>query len=160
MHPSFNIMVRLLADTQRLFVTKQALIQLEEKIIRALEFSIHFTSIVPFLERYQLILGIHSDDEESAQIGDMASKLCRFMQRDEQFLRYRPSQIAAASLILALNLSESMFAKQIGMTPKVSSSDEKSLNFEQTINVEVGGIKKQKRQVKTVPLKMWDRNME
>ena len=53
-----------------------------------------------------------------------------------------------------------MFAKQIGMTPKVSSSDEKSLNFEQTINVEVGGIKKQKRQVKTVPLKMWDRNME
>jgi hypothetical protein len=63
-------------------------------------------------------------------------------------LRYRPSQIAAASLILALNLSESMFAKQIGMTPKVSSSDEKSLNFEQTINVEVGGIKKQKRQAK------------
>ena len=160
MHPSFNIMVRLLADTQRLFVTKQALIQLEEKIIRALEFSIHFTSIVPFLERYQLILGIHNDDEESAQIGDMASKLCRFMQRDEQFLRYRPSQIAAASLILALNLSESMFAKQIGMTPKVSSSDEKGLSFEQTINVEVGGVKKQKRQVKQVPLKMWDRNME
>lgn len=130
MHPSFNIMIRLLADTQRLFVTKQALIQLEEKIIRALEFSLHFVSTVPFLERYQLILGIHSDDEETQQIGDMASKLCRFMQRDEQFLRYRPSQIAAASLILALNLSESMFAKQIGMTPKPEAQEEKGLNFD------------------------------
>ena len=79
MHPSFNIMIRLLADTQRLFVTKYALICLEEKIIRALEFSLHFVSTVPFLERYQLILGIHSDDEETSQIGDMASKLCRFM---------------------------------------------------------------------------------
>ena len=71
----------------------------------------------------------------------MASKLCRFMQRDEQFLRYRPSQIAAASLILALNLSESMFAKQIGMTPKADAQEAKGLDFEQTINVEVGGIK-------------------
>ena len=62
----------------------------------------HFVSTVPFLERYQLLLGIHNDEEETAQIGDMASKLCRFMQRDEQFLRYRPSQLAAASLILAI----------------------------------------------------------
>ncbi len=83
MHPSFNIMIRLLADTQRLFGTKQALITREEKIIRAIEFSMHFVSTVPFLERYQLLLGIHADEEESAQIGDMASKLCRFMQRDE-----------------------------------------------------------------------------
>ena len=71
----------------------------------------------------------------------MASKLCRFMQRDEQFLRYRPSQIAAASLILALNLSESTFAKQIGMTPKPNGDIEKGLDNEQTISVEVGGVK-------------------
>ena len=57
------------------------------------------------------------------------------MQRDEQFLRYRPSQLAAASLILALNLSESTFAKQIGMTPKPDSYEEKGLTFEQTINL-------------------------
>ena len=162
MHPSFNIMIRLLADTQGLFVTKQALITLEEKIIRALEFSMHFVSTVPFLERYQLLLGIHNDEEETAQIGDMASKLCRFMQRDEQFLRYRPSQLAAASLILALNLSESMYAKQIGMTPKPDAYEQKGLNFEQTINLEIGGVKaaKQKSNVKCVPLKMWDRAME
>jgi len=66
MHPSFNIMIRLLADTQGLFVTKQALITLEEKIIRALEFSMHFISTVPFLERYQLVLGIHNDEEDTA----------------------------------------------------------------------------------------------
>jgi len=62
MHPSFNIMIRLLADTQKLYVTKQALICLEEKIIRALEFSLHFVSSVPFLERYQLVLNLHNDD--------------------------------------------------------------------------------------------------
>ena len=71
----------------------------------------------------------------------MASKLCRFMQRDEQFLRYRPSQIAATSLILALNLSESQFAKQIGMTPKPDSYEEKGLNTDSTISVEVGGVR-------------------
>ena len=122
----------------------------------------HFVSTVPFLERYQLLLGIHNDEEETAQIGDMASKLCRFMQRDEQFLRYRPSQLAAASLILALNLSESMYAKQIGMTPKPDAYEQKGLNFEQTINLEIGGVKaaKQKSNVKSVPLKMWDRAME
>lgn len=161
MHPSFNIMIRLLADTQGLFVTKQALITLEEKIIRALEFSMHFCSTVPFLERYQLVLGIHNDEEETAQIGDMASKLCRFMQRDEQFLRYRPSQLAAAALILALNLSESIFAKQIGMTPKPDAYEKKGLDFEQTINMEIGGVKAEKQKnVKAVPLKMWDRSME
>ena len=162
MHPSFNIMIRLLADTQGLFVTKQALITLEEKIIRALEFSMHFVSTVPFLERYQLVLGIHADEEETAQIGDMASKLCRFMQRDENFLRYRPSQLAAAALILALNLSESMFAKQIGMTPKPDAYEQKGLSFDQTMNVEVGGVKtnQQKRNSKCAPLKMWDRSME
>ena len=69
------------------------------------------------------------------------------MQRDEQFLAYRPSQLAAASLILALNLSESTFAKQIGMTPKPDAYEEKGLTFEQTINLEVAGNKvtKQKR---------------
>ena len=92
----------------------------------------------------------------------MASKLCRFMQRDEQFLRYRPSQIAAASLILALNLSESTFAKQIGMTPKKNRDEEMGLDQESTISVEVGGVKvtKQKKTIKSVPLKMWDRAME
>lgn len=62
-------------------------------------------------------------------------------------MQYRPSQIAAASLILALNLSESMFAKQIGMTPKPDSYEDKGLNFEQTINYEVSGVKvtKQKK---------------
>jgi len=91
----------------------------------------------------------------------MASKLCRFMQRDEQFLRYRPSQLAAAALILALNLSESIFAKQIGMTPKPDAYEKKGLDFEQTINMEIGGVKAEKQKnVKAVPLKMWDRSME
>ena len=48
------------------------------------------------------------------------------------------------------------------MTPKVDVQEEKGLNFDQTINVEVGGIKvtKAKKTIKNTPLRMWDRAME
>lgn len=57
MHPSFNIMIRLLYDTHRMHVDKQTLLAMENDILRTLEFSMHFVSPVPFLERFQLIYG-------------------------------------------------------------------------------------------------------
>lgn len=38
------------------------------------------------------------------------------MIRDEHYLNYRPSQIAAASILLAVNLSQSNLADTIGLT--------------------------------------------
>ena len=58
-------MIQLLADTKNFTVTKRALIQLEEKIIIALDFSFNFVTTIHFLERFQFILGIHSDDLET-----------------------------------------------------------------------------------------------
>ena len=78
----------------------------------------HFVSPVPFLERFQMIYGFEKmeSDINSKQIGDLSRKLCRFMQRDEQFLNFRPSQIAAASILLAVNLGQSNLAETIGLT--------------------------------------------
>jgi hypothetical protein len=47
------------------------------------------------------------------------------------------------------------------MTPKPDAYEKKGLDFEQTINMEIGGVKAEKQKnVKAVPLKMWDRSME
>lgn len=50
--PSFNRMINLLPEKQRERISKEDLIQLEEKIIFALEFDFHYASSVTFLERY------------------------------------------------------------------------------------------------------------
>ena len=52
MHPSFNIMIKLLKDTHGVVVEKQVLLQMEKQILQTLEFSMHFVSPVPFLERF------------------------------------------------------------------------------------------------------------
>ena len=85
MHPSFNIMIRLLYETKRLIVEKKTLLMLEKEILCTLEFSMHFVSAVPFLERFQLIFGFEKMEQDinSKQIGDLSRKLCRFMIKDE-----------------------------------------------------------------------------
>ena len=50
--PSFNRMLALLPASEQKDITKQKLVDLEEKILISLEFSIHCTGPMPFLERY------------------------------------------------------------------------------------------------------------
>ena len=57
MHPSFNIMIRLLYENHNLVVEKPTLLVMEKEILSTLEFSMHFVSPVPFLERFQMIFG-------------------------------------------------------------------------------------------------------
>ena len=52
MHPSFNIMLKLLYEKQRIVVEKKTLLWLEQDILTTLEFSMHYVSAIPFLERF------------------------------------------------------------------------------------------------------------
>ena len=52
MHPSFNIMLKLLYEKQRIVVEKKTLLWLEKDILTTLEFSMHYVSAIPFLERF------------------------------------------------------------------------------------------------------------
>ena len=38
---------------------------------------------------------------------ELAEQFCRFMQRESAFLSFKPSQIAAASLLFTINFSQS-----------------------------------------------------
>ena len=50
--PCFNLMISLLPSPQKYIITRQMLIDLEEKILRALNFDFTFTGPLVFLERY------------------------------------------------------------------------------------------------------------
>ena len=54
----------------------------------------------------------------------LAYKFCLLMQRDAKFLAYRPSQLAAASLMVALNLTQERKAERSNLNFKFVSADE------------------------------------
>lgn len=62
--PSFNRMIALLPAVEQKRITKKQLIDLEEKILCALEFSLHSAGPIAFLERYQRIFDIDRESEE------------------------------------------------------------------------------------------------
>jgi hypothetical protein len=54
------------------------------------------------MERYLRIL----DYDLNKTIYDMSFQICKFQCNDAQFLKYRPSVIAACAIILAINIYE------------------------------------------------------
>ena len=67
----------------------------------------HFISPCEFLERFIRIFGMDQVTEHNIQVKNFAHHMCMFSQCNDHFLDYKPSQIAAASLLLAINLSSS-----------------------------------------------------
>lgn len=51
-------MLALLPPTEQKRLSKQVLIDLEESILKALQFSLHFAGPIPFMERYMRIFDI------------------------------------------------------------------------------------------------------
>lgn len=91
--PSFNRMINLLPENQRGSINKQDLIELEKKIVFALEFEFHFSSPIVLLERYQRLFSVdQEDDRNNKQISHTARQFCKYMQRNAEFLEFTPSQ--------------------------------------------------------------------
>lgn len=103
--PAFENMVNMINGWQQDHMTNRDLVRLEEMIIKALEFDLNTVTPLHFLERFQRLFGLEqvSKDKHSYLVDASAFYLCRFMMRDIRFLRYKPSQIAAAAFMLALN---------------------------------------------------------
>ena len=80
------------------------------------------------------------------------------MQREAHFLNFRPSQIAAASLLLAINISLSDAAPLVGIK-KIQELQMKSLFFETAIYLEIAGVKIEEKDAKC-PLRMWNNSIE
>ena len=66
---------------------------MESSIIRELEFDMRSIGPVPFLERFQRILGLDREEKDSFSktVGEIARKYCRFMLIRTHFLDFKPS---------------------------------------------------------------------
>ena len=107
-------MIELLHQKHKVLLKKKAVLEMEEDIIRTLDFNLRKVSQIQFLERYLRLFGLDRiDDKRSMQIAALSGQYCKFMQREACFLQFKPSQIAAASLLFSINLSCSMIVKSI-----------------------------------------------
>ena len=91
---------------------------MEENILRALEFSCHHISPIPFLERFLRLFGFKQDEDDVGmqQIAHLAREYILTMQRSPTYLDFRPSQIAAASIMCAFNISTSSITDSLELT--------------------------------------------
>ena len=100
--PSFSRMIGLLTDEEKQYVTKKSLIDLESQILLKLGFDFNFQGPIQSMERYLRLLGYQSN----TTVNDMSYQMCKFQLNDASFLEYRPSEIAAAAVILSINIYE------------------------------------------------------
>ena len=73
-----------------------------------LGFDFNFPGPIQSMERYLRIL----DYDFNRTIRDMGFQISKFQLNEAKFLKYRPSQIAACSTILAINIYEKDFETQ------------------------------------------------
>ena len=86
----------------------------------------HYTSLIPFVERFQRLLHLdrESDDALSKQVGFAARQFCKYTQRQDEFLGFKPSRVGAACILLAINLSKSEVAPSIGLKRLMKFEDD------------------------------------
>lgn len=72
--PSFNRMINLLPESRKARIVKEDLIDLEENIVKALDFDFCYASSITFLERYQRLFSVdqEAEDKNMKQIGHTA----------------------------------------------------------------------------------------
>merc|ERR1712226_55081 len=77
----------------------------------------HATGPIPFIERFQRLFGIDQEtlDHDFKQVGFTARQFVKYMQRYGQFLKYKPSQLAAAAIVLSINLNLSKVGPSVGL---------------------------------------------
>lgn len=72
-------MVRLVAKEWNFETSKQEIVDMESSVIRTLDWNLVAVSPIFFLERYQRIFGVESEqtDMEAARVGSFARKIIR-----------------------------------------------------------------------------------
>lgn len=102
--PAFVNMNRLLHSDFSVFVSKHDFLLLERDIVKSLEFSLQYVTPLAFLERLQRVfdLDLEETNSTSRYIATLAREYCLKMQRNATFLEFKPSQIAAAAITLAV----------------------------------------------------------
>jgi len=98
--PSFARMIVHLSEEDKKFVSKAVLTDLEQDIITRFGFEFNFSGPMEFINRYLRVLGYDKND----QVKIICEQLCRFQLNYSTFLKYKPSQLAAAIAIISINI--------------------------------------------------------
>jgi len=93
-------MIYALNDVNGDTVKREDLIDLEQKILRQFGFDFNFVGPKQFLDRYMRILEL----DNKPKVYKMALQILSLSIVNHKLISYRPSQIAACSLIIALNI--------------------------------------------------------
>ena len=110
--PSFERMVGLLKKYDITNISKRILLDQEEQVILKLDFHLRDVSSIQFLERYLRLFGIDTRSKDQLrEVVLLAYRLCTHQLGKAQFLSFKPSQQAAASTLLAINICLSPTAK-------------------------------------------------
>ena len=72
-------------------------------MIKKLNFNFVIPGPIQSMERYLRILNY---DINKSVVYSMAYQICKFSQNDSLFLNYRPSQLAAAAVLISINIYE------------------------------------------------------
>ena len=78
------------------------MVDLEAHMLITFGFDFNFPNPIHSMERYLRILNY----DKNQTVKDMSFQILKFQLNDSVFLNYRPSMIAACSIILAVNIFE------------------------------------------------------
>lgn len=108
--PNYDKMIVLLTEYEKKYITKDFLVELEFQIVEAFDIDFNFMLVSPvdLIDRYLRILNYDKD----INVRKITFDICKFQLLDAKFLKYLPSQIAACSIILAINIEEKEQEKQ------------------------------------------------
>ena len=103
-------LVRLVNEWYVDLVTSKELLKLENQVLTALDFDVQMETPINYLDRFMMLFNLDMQScsmyEEQNQVMEIFKNsryLARFSMRDAEFLEYKPSTIAAAAFIIALN---------------------------------------------------------
>lgn len=98
--PSFARMIIHLTEEEKKIVTKDELAKLEHDILTRLGFEFNFSGLMDFIQRYLRVLGW----DKNPQMKVICEQLARFQLNYSTFLKFKPSQLAACIVIIAVNI--------------------------------------------------------
>jgi len=98
--PSYTRMISLLNKKEKEMVTRDSLIKMELEIITLFGCDFNFNCHGIFIDRYLRILGYHKNE----MVKLMSYELSKFSLNEDLFLKYKPSVMAACSVILSINI--------------------------------------------------------
>jgi len=93
-------MIAILTDKEKSNVTREGLMEMEREIIALFGFDFNFSCHNIFVDRYLRMLNQHKEEV----LLMMSNELCKFSLNEVTLLKYKPSIIAACSVILSINI--------------------------------------------------------